>query len=829
MTVDRTEINRWTIIVISTISAVIIFQPAVCSRESAEELPSISEFTAGMKKFEGFFNYYWDKDNGSAWLEIDRWNKEFLYVTFLSRGIGSNDIGADRGQMSRSKIVAFTRIGRKALLIQPNYQFRAVSGSSGECRSVDESFARSVIWGMTIVAEEDGAVLADMNHFLLADVNDIIGRLEDAGQGVYTVDKHRCAVDISRTKNFPRNSEFEVIITYQGRPEGDWIRSVTPSPESLTVNQHHSFVQLPDDGYTPRKFDPRCGYHGIEYYDYSTPFDESLVQRFISRHRLIKKNSSAIKSEPVEPIIYYIDPGIPEPVRSAVMEGVSWWNEAFEAAGFIDAFQVELLPEGADPLDARYNIVQWVHRSTRGWSYGNSLVDPRTGEIIKGHISLGSLRVRQDYLIAIALTSPYADGENAPDELKEMALARIRQLAAHEVGHAIGLVHNYASSYNNRASVMDYPHPLITLDEDGNIDFSHAYGTGIGEWDKVTIQYGYSDFPEGTVVDEVMVGLLDTAFSQGMKYITDADARAAGGAHPIAHLWDNAINAAEELDRVMTVRKRGLELFSENSIRNGRPLSELEHVLVPLYYFHRFQTEAAVKLIGGLDYTYSIRGDGHMLTQILDGDIQRNALKAVLGTLDADALTLPERILKLIPPPAPRYPRDRESFPGRTGVTFDPVVGAEAAADMTLSLLLHPERAARLVQYHARQESSPSLQEVLEAVLAATWFSDHGSGLRAEVAMAIDWVALRRIMNLAASPDAGDAVREITISVLGSVNKRIVEEILPSSSGRMVAHFALALRDIERFEKSPGEFRLPNLPVIPPGSPIGEDNTPYFQ
>jgi hypothetical protein len=368
---------------------------------------------------------------------------------------------------------------------------------------------------------------------------------------------------------------------------------VTPDAETFTVRMHHSFVQLPDKNYEPRVFDPRSSFIPISFFDYSTPVSEPIDKYFIIRHRLKKKDPNAEKSEAVKPIIYYLDNGTPEPIRSALLEGARWWNQAFEAAGYVNAFQVKVLPDTADPMDVRYNMINWVHRSTRGWSYGAAVVDPRTGEIIKGNVTLGSLRVRQDYLIAQGLLAPFENGKPADDKMLQMALSRLSQLAAHEIGHTIGLMHNYAASVSNRASVMDYPSPTVTLNANGDIDLSNAYAKGIEDWDKIAIAWGYTDLKPGTDEKTALNKILTDAEQNGFQFISDRDARAAGGLHPQAHLWDNGNNAVDELKNVVKVRQKALQQFGEKNIRPGTPMAFLEDVLVPVYLYHRYQVEAA--------------------------------------------------------------------------------------------------------------------------------------------------------------------------------------------------------------------------------------------
>jgi len=775
-----------------------------------------AEKSKDFQKFNGLFNFQYDEKNDKVYLEVKELDKEFLYVYSLSSGIGSNDIGLDRGQLGNEQVVFFKKAGGKLLLVQPNLKFRALTDNALEKKSVVQAFAKSIIGGFKIEEEKDGKYTIDITDFLKRDAHGVSHRLKSSEQGTYALDKDKSAIDLERTKAFPKNVEFDAILTFKGEPKGKHIRSVTPNPRLVTVAQHHSFIALPDGGFEMRQFDPRCGAYPFSYYDYSTPVQEPILKRYVTRHRLEKKDPSAALSEAVTPIIYYLDNGTPEPVRTALLEGGRWWNQAFEAAGFKNAFQLVMLPDEADPLDVRYNVIQWVHRSTRGWSYGSSITDPRTGEIIKGHVSLGSLRIRQDFLIAQAvMNKPFAERDDDYQPMLDLALARIRQLSAHEIGHTLGFAHSYASSTDNRASVMDYPHPQLTLNNN-EIDFSNAYATGIGDWDKVTVAYSYTEFPEGTVEKEALHTILNTAKEKGLRFITDQDARPQGSSHILAHLWDNGENVSDELDQMMTLRKTAIQNFSIDNIRSGEPHTVLEDVFVPLYFFHRYQAEAVAKVVGGMEYNYALKGDGQLTVETVDRSIQQQALKSILKTLDAGEIAIPKEKLALFPPRAFGYGKTRESIKGKTGVSFDALSAAETASDMTLGLLLHPERASRLIQQKALDPDNIGLGEVLDEVVQSTIRLKPNDAYLNEVQNNINFRVLFHIMKLAIHENVHPQVNAIANAKLINIKSTLL------TSKKNFINIEI-VRRIDQFYAEPGDFKLVPVPKIPDGSPIGMD------
>jgi len=807
-------------------------------KDKTDKLPTIAAKVEKLQKIDGYMPLYWQPSAGKLFMEIGRFNQEMLYQVSLPAGLGSNPVGLDRGQLGDSSVVTFERIGPKVLMTQPNYSYRAITSNEAEKRAVRDSFAQSVLWGFKVEAEENDRVLVDATTFFMRDAHGVVDRLRQAKQGRYRLDDSRSALYLPRTKGFPLNTEIETTLTFVAQLDEDpgrFVRQTTPTPTAVTLREHHSFVQLPDLKYTPRKLDPRAPSFGILFYDYASPINEPVEKRWIQRHRLEKKDPSAAMSEPVRPIVYYVDNGAPEPIRSALVEGASWWNQAFEAAGFRNAFQVKVLPADADPMDVRYNMINWVHRSTRGWSYGGAVVDPRTGELIKGNVTLGSLRVRQDFTLGSGMIPQYlagsaclADMSPEPDYLvaldpsadaTAMSLARIRQLAAHETGHTLGFEHNFAASSYGRASVMDYPAPWVDI-KDGRLDLSNAYATGIGEFDKFAVKYAYSQFPAGANESAELEKILEDGVAHGMLYIDDNDARPLNSAHPLASLWDNGADPIATLKHELEVRRIGLSQFGLASIPVGTPLSELELKLLPLYLHHRYQAVAAAKSVGGVYFTYAVRTPSGVnpgrVAEVVPAAAQKAALQELLETLTVDTLRIPDRILRLIPPTAAGYGGgSAETFERRTDPTFDPIGAATIAADITITALLQPQRAARSTEQHGRDAAIPGFGDIVTALVQRTWGAAPATdGYGRDIQEAVQSLLVQRLMDLAADTTASSQVRAQASAGL--------RRIKAATGTLATAHAAGAREDIVRFLSRPAEpFKKTDPLPTPAGEPIG--------
>jgi hypothetical protein len=853
---------------------------AAAESPAAAALPGIAAKTSGMEKRQGLLNLYIDRQHGKIWLEVpapapatstaasagadgEPGNNNpgggaggaggegvvasYLYVEGLLTGLGSAPLGLDRGQLGDARLVTLRRLGGRVLIEEPNLRFRALSKDAAERQSVRESFATAVVWGGEIAAEDaDGRALVDFTSFVVRDAHNVVRHLKSVEEGSWTLEAGRSAIDLGNCLSFPENLELEALLTYGSADPGRLVAESAPGAGAMTLVEHQSLLRLPAEGYRPRRFDPRMGSFAVEFADYATPLGAGIDTRWLVRHRLEKVDPAAPRSPVKKPLVYYVDSGTPEPVRSALIEGASWWKEAFDKAGFIDAFRVELLPAGVNPLDARYNVIQWVHRATRGWSYGGGIVDPRTGQMIKGQVTLGSLRVRQDVLLFEGLAGADRTGSGEPDDPVTLSLARIRQLAAHEVGHSLGFAHNFAASTYGRASVMDYPGPLVTVTPAGELDFSHAYAAGIGEWDVEAVRYAYGQFAPGADERRQLDAIVRDAQARGMLFLTDEDARPAGAAQPLANLWDNGADPVEGLRQALGVRRVALARFGAHNVAPGRPLALLQEVLAPVYLYHRYQLDGALKVVGGLDYTYALRGEGAQESRPVDAAWQRRALAAVLAVLSPATLDLPEPVVRLLLPRPHGYRRNVEMFRGGAEPAFDPLAAAATAADMVVHGLLQAERTKRLVDFHRRDPRQPSLEEVLQALVDTAFAAParggaHGAGSgederQAELRRVVQWVVVRGMLRADADPETSAAVHARVEGELAVLRRRL-ERRRPAGAGTAAGRAGDGMdgeasqraflageiaRWLDRRSTTPARQTAP--PEPPPGQPIGADS-----
>lgn len=782
----------------------------------------------GSQREAGFVDVYRNLEQGRVLIGVHELDQPFLLVTSLPGGLGSNDVGLDRGQGGKQYIARFRRVGDRLLLMADNTRFVARSEDADERQAATDAFAPAVLWSAPIVSlpaktgrhanQTDGSVIVDLAPFLSADRHGIAAKLKATQQGEYSIDPERSLALPEAARSFPDNSEFESLLTFKGPGEAEFVKQVAADPSAVTLRQHISFVRLPPAGYQPRPYHPASGGFSQGLIDFAQPIADSVDVRWQPRFRLEKSDPAAGSSAVIKPIVFYLDRGTPEPVRSALLEGASWWATAFAEAGFIDAFRVELMPEGADPMDIRYNIITWTHRATRGWSYGYALSDPRTGEIIKGMVNLGSLRVRQDLLIAEALLAPYdkPDASARADAALQLSLARLRQLAAHEVGHSLGFNHNFAASQLGNGSAMDYPHPLITIDSDGAPQLASAYGVGVGLWDVFLVRHAYGSFKDPAAA---LATLRADIRAAGFEFVGDPDARAPGDAHPAGALWDlQGSDPLSNLDRLLKARAYALAHFSIGVLPPDRQVGELEARLVPVYLLHRYQTEAVARLLGGASYQYGLAGDLSAGTRPVRASVQLSARERLIRTLSPATLRLPDNVLDLMTPPALEYSRDREYFATRAAPLFDPLSAADAAAAMTLQFLLAPERLQRLSLQHARDSAMPGARDTVDALINATWREPVDSDPRLhQIQRSRNWVVMDALLALLDANTLHPSVdADLRASLLDFCNWASQQK--PSSPDS--ADVRVVADRVSRYLADPASVKLRPLPIIPPGAPI---------
>lgn len=801
--------------------------PATADGRKADDPASRQSILAGTERLDGLLPVHVDRRGGRILLSLpapgaDGVAARMLYTTALRTGLGSAPIGLDRAQPGPAQLLVIRRLGRKVAFELENPRFRATGASPVEQAAAADAFATSILWLGDLVDGPDGTLLVDIAPFLTRDTKGITAQLNTSGEKGWKVVDALSAADPNSVRAFPLNLEFEARQTYASDTPGPEVRNIAPDPRQVTLVVRHSFIALPETGYVTRAFDPRGGSFATQILDFGAPLGGQIVQSLANRFRLERVDPGAPRSRVKKPIVFYIDNAAPEPIRTALLEGASWWKAAFEAAGFIDAYRVEILPNGADPLDMRYNVVNWVNRATRGWSYGYAVTDPRTGEILKGSVLLGSLRVRQDMLIYEGLVGAARTGTGGPNDPAQVALARIRQLAAHEVGHALGLLHNFAGSTQGRASVMDYPAPRIGL-VNGAPDLSDAYGVGLGAWDNHAIDWLYGD-PIGMNPNAAARVKATAAEQRGLRFVSDENARSASASQPWGSLWDDGADPVVELARMMTVRAAAVARFGPEALAPGEPVAALRRKFVPIWLLHRYQVEAATKLVGGLFSTYAIAGGSGGTAAPVDGASQRRALDAILATLAPSALDVPER---LIPQLSGGWSGDSdrqtdiEVMRTAGSTVFDPLVAAEVAAEVTLRALLAPERLARLADQNRRDPAIPGSALLATRLLAIA----DAPATSARLAAVRRVVATRIILNLAkaaADPASGSDASNCIDQALADWATRQQARAFTNDDDRAWAlTTARLLRNREALEAA---LRVKAVDVtIPPGMPIGSD------
>ncbi|WP_068090156.1 zinc-dependent metalloprotease [Novosphingobium rosa] len=781
--------------------------------------------TGALVRQQGLFPVFVDKANGRVLIQLPPPDKDgisgrFIHQTILATGLGSTPIGLDRAEMGRAQVLAFHRIGRRVILQAENYGMRADGAGADEQRAVHDSFAVSNIWSGEVEADAPGGgTLVDISSFLTRDALDIAAKLKARKQGLYRQAPALSYIDTASLGAFPDNIDIEVAQTFTTDEPGPDIRGVAPDARAITMTVHHSFVKLPEPGFEPRLYDPRVGTSvQVLVQNFAAPLDSADVYRLVRRFRLEKTEPNAARSHVKKPIVFYVDRAAPEPVRSALVQGASMWGQAFDAAGYIDAFKVEVLPEGVNPMDARYNVINWVHEQTRGWSTGQTIVDPRTGEIIRGVVQLGSLRLRQDKMIFEGLVGADKTGKGGPEDPVRLALARIRQLGMHETGHALGLSHNFAgSTFDNRASTLDYPAPLVQVKGD-HLTFEDVYATRAGAWDKFSVKWLYATVPAGAKGRDQLSAWAKDAQDKGMRFIAETD-------HPYSTQWDNGSDPVKELDHIMEVRRVALAHFGLRNIAQGAPVADLRRVFVPIYLFHRYQVAGVVKLLGGVDYSYAVNGDGHEPALPIAPAIQQQALDALVKTLAPEQLDLPDTLIDLLSDgQAATAERgfDIEVFPSMGGPVFDLPGVATTAADMTLSALLDPERLNRMVEQHRRDPRQMGVSRMVTTLLGAVAPVAGNEGRYAEI---------RRRVRLKLVADMAGAMGDKALSPTAAAELQAALtgfgaqlQAFHGDAEEMVQTQSLAAmltgRDSAKLARLAADRA--QAPALPPGAPIGE-------
>lgn len=760
-----------------------------------------------------------DDSRNRLFLEIPtaQLNRDLLYQNTLATGMGTSG-GLDRGQVGQSVVVRFEKRGARVLMVRNNLNVRAPEANAAGQRAAAEAFPRSVTASFPIDNERDGVVTVDATSFFLSDTYGIASSLRSGQQGgSYRVDINRSWLDTSRTRSFTGNAEIHAVLTFVSDAPAAAMR-IAPDAGAVTFELHHSLVSLPSEtGFRPRPADPRAGFFSTMFTDFSQSLEQLYRSGFANRWRLIPRDTAAYLRgelvEPVTPITYYLDPGIPEPYRTAFIEGGNWWSRVFEAAGFRNAFRVLDLPAGADPMDSRNTMIYWVNRSAPGPSVGPSQTDPRTGEIVRTVVRLDSWRSQIDFNIYAGLV-PAAGPRGLDLTAEEFAMARRRQHVAHEIGHTLGLQHNYIAASQGRSSVMDYPVPLISLRADGSIDIKDAYRAGPGAWDSLAIRYGYTWFPDTASERAGLAKIIAEGISRNVRFIPDQYA-GAGGSMPTVTQWVEGSTMFDAVERTSKLRRHLIQNFDERAIKPGEPMHLLNMRFAHVYLHHRYSLAGLVKTIGGMEFTFAMRGDTQIPTRIIPVAEQRRALTMALDAIQPAELTVPERIVAMIPPAPPGFNNQFSWIASSGGTAFDPVTLAGGLATEVIKGILDRTRVARLILFQARDPQALTLDQVIGEIVSRTWGVPVPTDASQQAVLrASQRAALDELIDLAGDTRTIPDVRAVAYDQLRQLDGRLVA-LGPAAQPVQRAHVELARRDIARFmagEDVPAT--RPRFPVI---------------
>jgi len=741
----------------------------------------------------------------------------YLFTQSMKTGLGSAGIRIDRGMQGDTRILAFRRIGGKVAAVFENPRYRA-TGDAEVRKGATASFPFSTVAMLEIVgdASTGGALKVDLTPLLMSDAMNLAAALGTAAKGYKLSDK-LSAVDTASIKVFPRNIELETVQTFTADSAGKELDLIAPEGRAVSFTVHSSLVALPEPGFVPRRFDIRSGTHATQVYDFGTPLGTPMLVEYANHFRLEKTDPAAARSPVKKPIVFYIDSAAPEPIRTALADGVRWWADAFDAAGLVDAFKIEILPPGIDPQDVRYNVVNWTDRQNRSWSYGGGVIDPRTGEIVKGNVVLGALRVRQDITIFEGLVGTAQNNSGGRNDPVRVALARISQLGAHEVGHAIGFVHNFKASLQDRASVMDYPGPKVNV-VDGKLDLGEAYASGIGKWDSFTVDWLYGQPAPGEDPDAAAAAKADAIQKAGLVFGTDIDGRAADLAVPGVNMWTEGQDTPEDLAHTMQVRRIALDQFGPGVLLAGQPLSDLRRKFAPIWLFHRYSVDATGKLIGGVRYDYAVAGDGRPTPSPVPAADQLSAMDALVATLSERELTVPATLaMALSSGTSARTDAEAapESLLSAGSAVFDPLVAAQVAAQITLDSLLAPTRLTRLHIQHGYDAGQPGVSALLDKLRGVVARHDRAVSRR------IAQTTLLAIASTRSDPDTPADVAAVLDGFLKHAGSGFAKAKGGDEDGMWQVSMAATLTDPDRLAAEIDKQKRPR-PEIPAGMPIGD-------